>query len=109
VPATGGRDSKGAVPRRKAYHLILTRALTHSIVYDGARLDAGYRLDILVGDAVVVEVKAVEEIAPVYKSRLISDLKLGGFAVGLLINLNVVHLGDGIGRAYPHRSPSLEE
>ncbi len=79
------------------------------IVYDGTRLDAGYRLDILVENAVVVEVKAVEEIAPIHKAQLISYLKLGGFPSGLLINFNVVHLKDGISRAYPHRSPKLEE
>jgi GxxExxY protein len=83
--------------------------LTLPIVYDGARLDAGYRLDILVEEAVVVEVKAVEEIAPIHKAQLISYLKLGGFPVGLLINFNVVHLRDGISRAYPDRSPKLEE
>ena len=79
------------------------------IVYDGARLDAGYRLDILVEDAVVVEVKAVEEIAPIHKAQLISYLKLGGFPAGLLINFNVVHLRDGISRAYPHGSSKIEE
>jgi GxxExxY protein len=83
--------------------------VTLPIVYDGTHLDAGYRLDILVEDAVVVEVKAVEEIAPIHKAQLISYLKLGGFPVGLLINFNVVHLRDGISRAYPHRSPKLEE
>ena len=74
-----------------------------------ARLEAGYPLDILVADEVVVEVKAVEEIAPIHKAQLISYLKLGGFPVGLLINFNVVHLRDGISRAYLHRSPKLDE
>ena len=62
------------------------------VVYGGVRLDAGYRLDVLVENTVVLELKAVEELAPIHKAQLISYLKLGGFPVGLLINFNVVHL-----------------
>ena len=75
------------------------------IVYDGIRLDAGYRLDVLVAGTVVLELKAVEDLAPIHKAQLISYLKLGGFPVGLLINFNVIHLRDGIKRVYP-RAPS---
>jgi len=79
------------------------------VIYGGVRLDAGYRLDVLVEDTVVLELKAVEELAPIHKAQLISYLKLGGFPVGLLINFNVVHLRDGIKRVYPQRSRHLEE
>ena len=77
------------------------------VVYDGVRLDAGYRLDVL--STVVLELKAVEELAPIHKAQLISYLKLGGFPVGLLINFNVVHLRDGIKRVYPQRVRQHEE
>ena len=68
------------------------------VVYEGVRIDVGYRLDLLVEDAVVVELKAVEEISPVHKAQIISYLKLGGYKLGLLINFNVLHLKDGITR-----------
>ena len=79
------------------------------VIYGEVRLDAGYRLDILVEETVVVELKAVEELAPIHKAQLISYLKLGGFLAGLLINFNVIHLRDGIRRMYPHGSQQLEE
>jgi GxxExxY protein len=79
------------------------------VVYQGARLDAGYRLDILVEETIVLELKAVEELAPIHKAQLISYLKLGGFPVGLLINFNVVHLREGIKRVYPQGARQAEE
>ena len=68
------------------------------VVYDGIKLDAGYRLDMLVEDAVIVELKAVEALAPIHQAQLLSYLKLSGKHVGLLINFHVVHLRDGIKR-----------
>ena len=56
------------------------------------------RLDILVGGAVVVEVKAIEAIAPIHEAQLLTYLRLGGWNVGLLMNFNVVVLKDGIRR-----------
>jgi GxxExxY protein len=79
------------------------------VVYGGVRLDACYRLDILVENTIVLELKAVEELAPIHKAQLISYLKLGGVPVGLLINFNVVHLRDGIKRVYAQGSRQLEE
>lgn len=61
-------------------------------------LDCGYRLDVLVGDAVVVEVKAVAGLEPVHQAQLLTYLKLGGWQVGLLINFNVPLLKNGIKR-----------
>lgn len=68
------------------------------VVYDGIKLDAGYRLDMLVEDAVIVELKAVEALAPIHQAQLLSYLKLSGKHVGLLINFHVVHLKDSIKR-----------
>ena len=68
------------------------------IQYDGQTIDAGYRLDLLVNDAVIVELKAVVEIAPIHHAQIISYLKLGKKPVGLLINFNVQLLKDGIKR-----------
>ena len=66
--------------------------------YRGLRLEAGYRLDLLVADRVVVEVKAIESIAPIHEAQLLTYLRLGGWKVGLLMNFNVVVLKDGIRR-----------
>jgi GxxExxY protein len=103
-----------------AYRLCLTHELKKNgldaktevdlpVIYDGVRLDAGYRLDLIVEQIVVLEIKAVAELAPIHKAQLISYLKLGGFPVGLLINFNVVHLRDGIKRVYPHGPRQLED
>ena len=66
--------------------------------YRGIRLEAEYRLDILVTGKVVVEVKAMEAIAPIHEAQLLTYLRLGGWKVGLLVNFNVVVLKDGIRR-----------
>ena len=66
--------------------------------YKGLRLDCDYRMDVLVADLVVVEIKAVEALAPIHDAQLLTYLRLGGWKVGLLINFNVVVLKDGIRR-----------
>ena len=68
------------------------------VKYEGVKLDAGYRMDLLVDDSVVVELKVVETILPVYEAQVLSYLKLSGKKLGLLINFKVVHLRDGIRR-----------
>ena len=68
------------------------------IVYDGVRIDLGYRIDLLVEGAVVVELKVVAKVLPIHEAQLLSYLKLSGHRVGLLINFHVVHLKDGIKR-----------
>ena len=68
------------------------------VVYDGVRLEAGYRLDMLVEDIVIVELKAVESLAPIHQAQLLSYLKLSGKPIGLLINFHTLHLKDGIKR-----------
>lgn len=62
------------------------------------KLDLGYRIDLLVHDLVIVEIKSVEAISPVHQAQVISYLKLSGKSLGLLINFNLVHLKDGIRR-----------
>ena len=68
------------------------------VVHCGVKLDLGYRMDLLVEDAVIVDVKSVEAISPVHQAQVISYLKLSGKSIALLINFNVVHLKDGIKR-----------
>jgi GxxExxY protein len=62
------------------------------------KIDAGYRIDLLVADSIIVELKAVEKLLPVHEAQLLSYLKLSNKSLGLLINFNVVHLKDGIKR-----------
>ena len=68
------------------------------VVHKGTTLDMGFRLDLLVGGSVVVEVKAVQRILPIHRARLLTYLKLSGRRVGLLLNFNTAHLRDGITR-----------
>jgi len=68
------------------------------VEYKGLRLDCGYRLDLLVAETVVVEVKAVESLLPIHEAQLLTYLRLGGWRVGLLINFNVPVLKQGIRR-----------
>jgi len=68
------------------------------VEYKGVILECGYRLDFLVDNAVVVEIKSVEAMPPVYEAQLITYLKLGRWKVGLLINFDVLVLKEGIRR-----------
>jgi GxxExxY protein len=68
------------------------------VVYREVKLDCGYRLDLLVEEAVIVEVKAVDRLMPIHQAQLLSYLRLAGFKVGLLLNFNVKVLKDGIRR-----------
>jgi GxxExxY protein len=68
------------------------------IAYHGLRLEIGYRIDMLVEDKVVVEVKAVEALAPIHRAQVLTYLKLKHCPVGLLLNFNVPVLRDGIVR-----------
>jgi GxxExxY protein len=68
------------------------------LAYRGVQLECGYRLDLLVEDAIIVEIKAVESLVLLHRAQLISYLKLSGCQVGLLINFNVTSLRQGIRR-----------
>lgn len=78
--------------------LTFERQLQLPVVYDGMRLDAGLRIDLLVAGCVIVELKAVEKHLPLYEAQLLTYLKLTGHRIGLLINFNVPLLKDGIKR-----------
>ena len=68
------------------------------VIFDGVRLELGYRLDMLVDECVVVELKTVPKIRRVHQAQLLSYLRLSGYQVGLLINFNVPLLKSGIKR-----------
>ncbi|MGH7178297.1 MAG: GxxExxY protein [Tepidisphaeraceae bacterium] len=68
------------------------------VVYEEVRLDAGYRLDLVVNGCVIVELKAVEKLLPVHDAQLLTYLKLTGFRLGILINFNTKLIKDGIKR-----------
>ena len=68
------------------------------VVYKGVKLDCGYRLDLLVADRVILELKSVETLAPIHDSIMITYLKLSGHRIGLLMNFNVQILKEGIKR-----------
>ena len=68
------------------------------IVYESVRIDAGYRIDLLVDNAVIVEIKACAALLPVHEAQIISYLKLSKIRLGLLINFHELHLKDGIKR-----------
>ena len=66
--------------------------------YKGLRMKCGYRVDFLVADSVVVEIKSVDAIAPVHQAQLLTYMRIGGWKVGLLINFNVLVLKTGLRR-----------
>jgi len=68
------------------------------LVYREVKLDCGYRLDLLVEDQVVVEIKAIDALLPIHTAQLLSYLRLSGCKVGLMINFNVKMLKNGIRR-----------
>ncbi len=68
------------------------------VVYRGVRLDCGYKIDLVVNENVIVEIKSVERLEPIHEAQLLSYLKLSGKRVGLLMNFNVLLLKDGIRR-----------
>jgi GxxExxY protein len=84
--------------------LKIERQRSLPLVYKGSRLDCGYRVDLMVEGAVIVEIKAVEQLLPIHAAQLLSYLRLSDLPVGLLINFDVTSLQRGIRRvvnAYP--------
>jgi GxxExxY protein len=82
----------------QAIGLVYERQLELPAKYKGALLDCGYRLDFLVEKAVVVEIKSVSLLQPIYAAQMLTYIKLGGWDLGLLINFNVPVLKDGVRR-----------
>jgi GxxExxY protein len=72
------------------------------LVYEEIRLECGYRVDLLVENKVMVELKAVDALHPIHTAQLLTYLKLSHHKLGLLINFNVIHLKDGIKRVVNH-------
>jgi len=68
------------------------------VVYDGQTVELGYRIDLLVEDIVIVELKTVAALAPIHEAQIISYLRLSGKPIGLLINFHALHLKNGIRR-----------
>jgi GxxExxY protein len=68
------------------------------VTYKGLKLDCGYRLDLIVADSVIVELKSVEKLLPVHEAQILTYLKLSGMHLGLLINFNESLLKNGIKR-----------
>lgn len=79
-------------------NLVVESQVILPVFYDGIRIDAGYRIDLLVENEIILELKAVEKIIPIHEAQLLSYLKLSNKQVGLLLNFNVLHLKDGITR-----------
>ena len=72
--------------------------LSLPITYDTIKLDAGYRVDLLVEDTIILELKATQEITPIHKAQLMTYLKLSELKLGLILNFNVINMQDGIKR-----------
>jgi len=92
-----------------AHELRNRRVTVHSqvglpVVYEGEKIELGYRMDLVVENRVIVEVKCVEAIHPVHEAPLLSYMRLSGIPVGLLINFHVARLRDGIKRMVDGRN-----
>jgi len=78
--------------------LNVKKQLPLPLIYEEVKLDAGYRVDLLVEDKVIVEIKSVDSLADIHLAQILTYLKLSGCKLGLLVNFNVKHLKDGIKR-----------
>jgi GxxExxY protein len=78
--------------------LSFERQVAIPVEFKGVKLDAGYRADVIVERALLVEIKPIEAVLPVHEAQLLTYLKLGGWRIGLLINFNVHLLKQGITR-----------
>jgi GxxExxY protein len=78
--------------------LIVHRQVALPIVYEGEKLDAGYRLDLVVDHSVIVEIKSIDTLAPIHDAQVLTYLKLSGLRVGLLMNFNVALFKHGLKR-----------
>ena len=80
------------------YNLKTLSQLELPLIYDGVKINVGYKIDLLVEDVIIVELKVVKSLLPVHEAQLLSYLKLSGKRLGLLINFNVLYLKNGIKR-----------
>ncbi len=82
--------------RKRGY--VVERQKPQPVIYDEIKIEVGYRLDLLVNDAVIIELKAVEQTLPIHQAQLMTYLKLSGKTLGFLINFNVPLIKHGIRR-----------
>jgi GxxExxY protein len=68
------------------------------VIYKGVKLDCGYRLDLVVENAIILELKSCEKVEPIHKAQLLTYLKLSGISLGLILNFNMPTMRDGIVR-----------
>ena len=74
------------------------RQILLPVIYKSKKIDVGYRIDLLVNDEVIVELKTVEAILPIHEAQTLTYMRLGGWQVGLILNFNVTVLKNGIKR-----------
>ena len=86
--------------------LAFRRQVNLPVEYESIRLDCGYRMDLVVEEIVIVELKTVESLLPIHEAQLLTYLKLSKIQIGLLINLNVPILKNGVKRLVNSYSPS---
>ncbi len=82
----------------KKRHLAVASQVILPVIYDGIKIDVGYRVDVKVAERVIVEIKAVEKLLPIHQAQLLTYLKLADCKLGLILNFNVLHMKDGITR-----------
>lgn len=79
--------------------------VTLPLVYEGLRVDSGYRIDMVVEDVILIENKTVESLLPIHEAQLLTYLKLSGIQLGFLLNWNVPVMKQGIKRLVYHYTP----
>jgi GxxExxY protein len=77
---------------------IVENQINVPVCYKNIRIETGLRLDIVVDNSIIIEVKAIDELAPIHEAQILTYLKLTGHRLGYLINFNTYHLKDGIKR-----------
>src|SRR5579864_989524 len=82
----------------KGHGVDFRRQMPLAVVYKGVRLDCGYRLDVLVEDTLILELKTVDRLMPIHEAQVLTYLKLSGVRTGLLLNFNTAVLKDGLRR-----------
>jgi len=78
--------------------LMVERQVSMPVIYESVRLDIGYRIDLLLEQKVVLEIKTVDRVIPAHLAQILTYLKLGRYKLGFLLNFNVAHMRDGIKR-----------
>ena len=75
--------------------MVVERQKTLPVHYQGVLVDAGYRIDLLIDQAIIIEIKSVHDVAPIHKAQLLTYLRLSGLHLGLLLNFNVERMKHG--------------